>query len=91
MAYTGGDPAVLDGAAVGLGHAVVDLAGDATAVAGIGPMAAGAAPGSVGQLAEEALAAVGGVLAGVATLAEALAQSVTVASDQLVRAMGGGR
>lgn len=91
MGFSGGDPTALSSCSGRLGDLSVDLAGDAAHPARLADRAGGAAPDHVGELAETALAALGGSLVGASTLAAALSPGAAVAADQLVKATGGRR
>ncbi|SFJ62611.1 hypothetical protein [Cellulomonas sp. KH9] len=92
MAFAGGDPARLRAASRALGTLAEGLTDDALAARDRGREAAAAAgDGHIAQLAESALAAVGGALVATAVVVSGLAQGTTTASDQLVGATGGPR
>lgn len=89
MAFAGGDPTDLRAVAVTLTTLSGDLTADALAMASQGRSAAAdAGDGQVADLAETALAALGGAVLATATLVSGLAQGSTTAADQLVTATG---
>lgn len=89
MGFAGGDPQALGVVATGLDQLSTDLAGDAAEIARQGKLAAGAAgDGQVADVAESALAAIGGVVVATAAIVQGLADGSTTAGGQLVRATG---
>lgn len=89
MGFSGGDPQVLHGAANGLGDLSSDLAADATQLAVQGKAAAAhAGDGCVADLAESALAAIGGVVIATSTIVQGLSAGSTTAGSQLSSATG---
>ena len=89
MAFAGGDPSRLRAASRSLSTLSEDLTGDALTATGQGREAASAAgDAQVAQLAETALAAVGGALMATAALVSGLSEGSTTASDQLLTATG---
>lgn len=89
MAFAGGDPFTLDVVATGLQQLSSDLAGDAAEIACQGKLAAGAAgDGSVADLVETALAAIGGVVVATATIVHGLGDGSKTAGSQLWHATG---
>ena len=90
MAFAGGDPETLSGAAHGLAALAEDLAHDASAVAGLGRRrSAAAGDPEVARLLEAALAVTGGVLVAAGSIAHGLATGATTAGEQLTVATGG--
>lgn len=89
MGFAGGDPQALASVALGLGHLSSDLAADATQMAALGKDAAAhAGDGQLADLAETALAALGGVVVATAAIVEGLSMGSTTAGSQLRRATG---
>ncbi|WP_028045504.1 hypothetical protein [Cellulomonas sp. URHE0023] len=89
MGFAGGDPHQLEVVGKGLGALSSDLAGDATQIARQGKLAGAAAgDGHVADLAESALAAIGGVVVAAATVVQGLAEGSTTAGAQLLQATG---
>lgn len=89
MGFAGGDPRELQTISTGLSTLASDLSGDATEIARQGRSAAAhAGDGQVADLAETALAAIGGVVVAAAAIAQGLAQGTTTAGTQLRRATG---
>jgi len=89
LGFAGGDPHALSAASQGLDALSSDLTQDATELVKHGKSAAShAGDGQVADLAETALAAIGGVLVGTATIVEGLSKGATTAGSQLRRATG---
>jgi hypothetical protein len=89
MGFAGGDPHALADVAAGLSRLSADLTGDAAEIVRQGKQAAGAAgDGQVADLAESALAAIGGVVVATATIVQGLADGSTTAGTQLRQATG---
>lgn len=89
MGFSGGDPVALRAAARALDALGQDLAQDSVGCKGPGSDIAGAAPGEVGVLAENAIAAAGGAVAGAAVLVSAMGTGSDTAGQQLDLATGG--
>lgn len=89
MGFAGGDPARLSSASRGLDTLAADLAGDASTIARQGAdAAASAGDPQVAELAETALAAIGGAVVATAAVVQGLADGATTAGTQLRRATG---
>ena len=89
MAFAGGDPQALGVVATALDTLSSDLAGDAVEIARQGRLAAAAAgDGSVADLVETALAAIGGVVVATATIVQGLGDGSRTAGSQLWQATG---
>lgn len=89
MGFSGGDPVALRDAARRLDGLGLDLAEDSVECRGPGSDIAGAAPGEVGVLAENAVLAAGGAVAAAAVLVSAMGTGSDTAGEQLDLATGG--
>jgi len=89
MGFAGGDPRELQQVSTGLSTLSSHLAGDATEIARQGRSAAAhAGDPQVADLAETALAAIGGVVVATAAIVQGLSEGATTAGTQLRRATG---
>lgn len=89
MGFSGGDPAALRSAARRLDGLGSDLANDSVECRGPGSDIAGAAPGEIGALAQNAIAAAGGAVGAAAVLVTAMGTGSDTAGEQLDLATGG--